>query len=44
MNTLAKLAPADEFLAYDIYVLKQKFLPTPPGAARQAAQAAKKKR
>ena len=30
MNALAKLAPADEFLSYDIYVLKCKFMPLPP--------------
>jgi hypothetical protein len=42
MNALAKLAPADEFLSYDIYVLKCKFMPfppvnraPPPGKARQ---------
>lgn len=32
MNALAKLAPADEFLSYDIYVLKQKFMPVPPAS------------
>ena len=34
MNALAKLAPTDEFLAYDVYVLKQKFLPHPPASLK----------
>lgn len=32
MDALAKLAPADEFLSYDIYVLKCKFMPMPPAS------------
>mmetsp|Transcript_3595 Transcript_3595/g.11048 ORF Transcript_3595/g.11048 Transcript_3595/m.11048 type:complete len:159 (-) Transcript_3595:2115-2591(-) len=30
MTALARLAPTDEGLSYDVYALKQKFLPYPP--------------
>ena len=43
MNALAKLAPADEFLSYDIYVLKQKFMPVPPRRADPGGRAAGKR-
>ena len=44
MAALSKLAPADEFLAYDVYVLKQKFLPAPPPSALKAAAAKAQRR